>query len=151
MQMPDYDSFFRAYVDFYNGALAEKPVIGDLRQCYAEFIVGASPGSVMGGENGEEYGKVLDKGFGFYRAIGVTKMSVRRTEASEIMAGHDMIRVFFRADMRRKDGSEFPVDFEVVYIAQRRDGGPKIFAFMSDNELELFKKLGVVDAEGKPV
>jgi len=150
MQMPDYDSFFRAYVDFYNGALAEKPVIGDLRQCYAEFIVGASPGSVMGGENGEEYGKVLDKGFGFYRAIGVTHMSLRKTEASEIMAGHDMVRVFFTAEMRRKDGSEFPVDFEVAYITQRRDSGPKIFAFMSENELELFKELGVVDAEGKP-
>ena len=27
MQMPDYDEFFRAYADFYNGALAEKPVI----------------------------------------------------------------------------------------------------------------------------
>lgn len=30
MQMPDYDLFFRDYVDFYNAALEGKPVIDDI-------------------------------------------------------------------------------------------------------------------------
>jgi len=151
VQAPDYDVFFASYVDFYNAALASKPVIHDLRACYAEYVVGASGHHVMGGENGDDYEKVLEKGFGFYRAIGVVEMRLRGVEAREIIAGHDEARVFFTAQMRRKDGTKFPLDFEVVYFLQRRDSGPKIFAFLSEDEMELFRGLGLVDGEGKPL
>lgn len=151
MQTPDYDAFFIAYVDFYNAALANKPVLHDLRACYAEYLVSASAQTVMGGENGDEYEKVLEKGFGFYRAIGVAAMRLRKVEVLEIIPGHDQARVFFTAQMRRRDGSGFPLDFEVVYLLQRRDSGPKIFAFLSEDEMELFRRLGLIDGEGKPV
>lgn len=150
MQMPDYDQFFTAYVGFYNDALAEKSN-GAMRDSYAEFIVGASPGTVMGGANDAKYGKVLEQGFDFYRKIGVQRMNLVKVEASEIMEGHDLARVSFSADMRRKDGEEFPIDFEIAYILQRRDGGPKIFASISEDEIKLFRKLGLVDDDGKPI
>ena len=101
MQAPDYDAFFASYVDFYNAALTSKPVIHDLRARYAEYLVSASGQAVMGGENGDDYEKVLEKGFGFYRAIGVVEMRLRGVEAREIIAGHDEARVFFTAQMRR--------------------------------------------------
>ena len=151
MRMPDYDSFFAAYVDFYNAAVEGRPVIDDLRRCYGEYVVGASPDSIMGGENGEEYGKVLEHGFGFYRAIGVRRMLLRGVDASEVHAGHDLVHVGFRAEMQRKDGSGFPLDFDVAYFLQRRDSGPKIFAFVSDDEMALFRELGLVDGDGRPV
>lgn len=151
MRMPDYEAFFTAYVDFYNAAVEGKPVIDDLRRCYGEYVVGASPGSIMGGENGEDYGKVLGEGFGFYRSIGMKRMVLRGVEASEIMAGHDLVSVDFRAEMERKDGSPLQVDFTVAYITQRRDSGPKIFAFISGDEMALFRDLGLVDGEGRPV
>ena len=150
MHMPDYEAFFTAYVDFFNAALAGKPVIHDLRGCYAEYLVSASAQTVMGGENGDGYEKVLEQGFGFYRAIGTVEMRLRGVKPQEIVAGHDQVRVEFGAQMRRKDGSEFPLDFEVVYLLQRRDSGPKIFAFVSEDEMELFRSLGLVDGEGTP-
>ncbi len=151
MRMPGYESFFAAYADFYTAAVEGKPVIADLRHCYGDYVVGASPGSIMGGENGEEYGKVMEQGFAFYRSIGMKRMVLRGVEPTEIMAGHDLVHVDFRAEMERRDGSPLEVDFTVAYITQRRDSGPKIFAFMSDDEMALFRDLGLVDAEGKPV
>lgn len=149
MRMPDYDAFFSAYVDFYNAALDGRPVIEELRGCYADYVVGASPGQVKGGENGTDYGKVLEQGFGFYRAVGMKRMVFHTADARETIAGHDMVRVGFTAEME-KDGAPLSADFEVVYVVQRRDGGPKIFAFMSGDELATFRELGLVDAEGKP-
>ena len=150
METPDYDSFFRAYVDFYNAALEGKPVIQDMRCCYAEYVVAASAGKVMGGENGEEYGKVLEQGFGFYRAIGVRIMRLRRVETREVMPDHDLARVYFTADMQKKDGSQFSLDFDVAYFLQRRDSGPKVFAFVSEDEMALFRDMGLVDEQGRP-
>jgi hypothetical protein len=43
-----------------------------------------------------------------------------------------------------------PIDFDIAYLLQRRDSGPKIFAFASVDELALFREMGLVDAEGKP-
>ena len=151
MRMPDYDSFFAAYADFYNAAVEGKPVIGDLRHCYGDYVVGASPGSIMGGKNDEDYGKVMEQGFAFYRSIGMKRMLVRGVEASEIMAGHDLVHVDFRAELERRDGSPLQVDFSVAYVTQRHDSGPKIFAFISDDQMTLFRELGLVDEEGRPV
>jgi len=151
MLTPDYDRFFKDYVDFYNSALAMKPVIDDLRACYAEYLVSASGDKVMGGENGDEHRKLLEQGFEFYRAVGIRKMHLRGVETREIVALHDLARVFFSADMEKKDGTQFRIDFDVTYFLQRRDSGPKIFAFVSEDEMALFRDLGLVDADGKPV
>ena len=151
MQMLDYDSFFRSYVDFYNAALEGKPVIDDLRHCYAEYVVGASGSSVMGGENGQKYGEVLKQGFEFYRGIGAQRMLLRRTEAREIIDGHDLVRVYFTAEMDKAKNGPPSIDFDVTYFLQRRDSGPKVFAFVSEDEMSLFRDLGLVDADGKPV
>jgi len=150
MQMPDYDRFFRAYVDFYNAALENKPVIEDLRQCYGEYLVGASGTEIVGGENNEEFGATLDKGYGFYRELGVSGMQLRGTEPTEIAPGHDLVRVSFRAIMAGRKEPTGPIDFDIAYLLQRRDSGPKIFAFASVDELALFREMGLVDAEGKP-
>lgn len=151
MTMPDYDRFFQDYVDFYNLALAGKPVIDDLCACYAEHIVSASAGEVMGGQNGPDYGGVLENGFAFYRSIGVRHMRLRKVDVREIMDGHDAARVFFTAEIERRDGSPLSLDFDVVYLLQRRDSGPKIFAFMSEDEMALFHRNGLVDGQGNPV
>jgi len=151
MQTPDYDRFFQSYVGFYNDALEEKPILDDLRQCYAEYLVSASGAQVMGGENGAEYGKVLEQGFGFYRAIGVKQMLCRGVDVSEIIPDHDMAKVHFRAEMRKKDGSPLTLDFEVTYFLQRRESGPKIFGFVSEDEMALFRQHGLVDKDDKPV
>jgi hypothetical protein len=151
MQTPDYQEFFQAYVGFYNAALEEKPILDNLRHCYAEYLVSASGTQVMGGENSAEYGKVLERGFGFYRAIGVTRMLLCGVDVSAIIPDHDLAKVHFRAEMRRKDGVPLTLDFDVTYFLQRRDSGPKIFAFVSEDEMALFREHGLVDKDGKPV
>lgn len=151
MQAPDYDRFFRSYVELYNAALEGSPVIDNLRGCYAEYLVSASGTQVMGGENGAEYAAVLEKGFGFYRSIGVQRMLLRHVETRAIIAGHDLVKVFFTAEMDKTRNGPPSIDFDVTYLLQCRDSGPKIFAFISDDEMRLFQELGLVDAGGKPL
>lgn len=105
----------------------------------------------MGGENGEDYGQVLEQGFGFYRAIGVRQMRLRKVETRELMPDHDHVQVYFTAEMEPKDGTPPTIDFDVAYLLQRRDSGPKVFAFVSQDEMALFRELGLVDGEGRPV
>jgi hypothetical protein len=77
-------------------------------------------------------------------------MTLLKVEATPIDAGHDMVRPYFRADYRRKDGETLSIEFDVVYMLQQREGGPKIFAFVSGDEMGLYRQHGLVDEEGKP-
>ena len=61
-----------------------------------------------------------------------------------------MVRPFFRADYRKKDGSQVSIEFDVAYMLQRRVGGPKIFAFVAGDEMALYREYGLVDKDGKP-
>lgn len=152
MTMPDYETFFRDYVDVMNRSMAEQVDMQALRDSYAEYFVSAGAGGVVrGGANDEQYASVLKQGAEFYKAIGLKVMTLLKVETTPIDGGHDMARPFFRADYVKKDGTPVSIDFDVVYMIQRRDSGPKIFAFVAGDEMALYKKYGLVDDGGKPV
>ena len=64
---------------------------------------------------------------------------------------HDLVRVYFTAELDKAKNGPPSIDFDVTYFLQRRDSGPKVFAFISEDEMSLFRDLGLVDADGKPV
>ena len=151
MQQPDYEAFFRNYVDVFNGSMKGGVDVDAIRASYAEYFVSAGAGgAVQGGANDEKYAEVLRQGAGFYQAIGLQGMALLKVEATPIDAGHDMVRPYFRADYLKKDGKSVSIEFDVVYMLQRRDGGPKIFAFVAGDEMGLYRQHGLVDEEGKP-
>jgi hypothetical protein len=43
------------------------------------------------------------------------------------------------------------LDADVVYMLQRREGGPKIFAFVAGDEMGIYRRYGLVDEQGRPV
>ena len=149
---PDYESFFRDYVDVFNRSITSEVDVEAIRASYAEYFVSATVGGVVqGGANDEKYAAVLQQGAEFYRALGLRQMVVVKVEATPIDDGHDLVRPFFRADYERSDGKAVSIDFDVAYMIQRRDEGPRIFAFVAGDEMALYKKHGLVDADGKPV
>ena len=151
MQPPDYDAFFRNYIDVCNRSMTGGVDADAIRASYAEYFVSAGVGgAVRGAANDEKYAEVLRQGAGFYEAIGLQGMTLLKVEATPIDAEHDMVRPYFRADYRRKDGETLSIEFDVVYMLQRREGGPKIFAFVSGDEMGLYRQHGLVDEEGKP-
>ncbi len=50
----------------------------------------------------------------------------------------------------RRMARPLSIEFDVVYMLQRREGGPKIFAFVAGDEMALYRQYGLVDEEGKP-
>ncbi len=151
MEKPDYEKVFRDYVALFNSAITGEVDAGGIRASYAEYFVSAGAGgAVRGGANDAEYAEVLKQGAGFYRAIGLQGMKLLKVESAPIDVEHDMVRPFFRADYRKKDGSEVSIEFDVVYMLQRRAEGPKIFAFVAGDEMALYREHGLVDKDGKP-
>jgi hypothetical protein len=71
-------------------------------------------------------------------------------EARALYENHDRVRVFYTAGYRRKDGTEVSLAFDVLYLLQRRSGGPKIFGFIAGDELAAYKQHGLVDEAGQP-
>src|SRR5690606_18168747 len=63
---------------------------------------------------------------------------------------HDMVRPYFHADYKKKNDEALPIEFDVVYMLQRREGGPKIFAVVAGDEMGIYRRYGLVDEEGKP-
>lgn len=150
MAATDYEAFFQDYVQAFNQSLVED-ASDSIRASYAEYFVSAGVGeAVQGGANDEKYADILRKGAEFYRALGLRKMSLLEIEVTPIDEGHDMARPFFRADYVRRDGTPVSIDFDVVYMLQKRADGPKIFAFVAGDEMELYRKYRLVDESGRP-
>ena len=152
MRQPDYEAFFRNYIAVFNRSLTSDVDADAVRASYAEYFVSASVGgAVQGGANDEKYAEVLRQGTGFYRAIGLKGIRLIKVEVMPIDAEHDMVRPYFHADYRKKNGEALPIEFDVVYMLQRREGGPKIFAFIAGDEMGIYRQHGLIDDEGKPV
>ena len=151
MQQPDYEKFFRNYVEVFNRSTTGEPDTDAIRASYAEYFVSASAnGAVQGGANDEKYADILRQGAGFYQSIGLVGMTVLKVETTEIDGEHDMVRPFFRADYRKKDGSPVSIEFDLAYFCQRRFDGPKIFAFVAGDEMALYREVGLMGEDGKP-
>lgn len=152
MRQPDYEAFFSNYVAVFNRSLTDGADADAVRASYAEYFVSAGAGgAVMGGANDDRYAEVLRQGAGFYRAVGLQGMRIIKVEVTPLDAEHDMVRPYFHADYKKKNGEALPIEFDVVYMLQRREGGPKIFAVVAGDEMGIYRRYGLVDEEGKPV
>ena len=149
--MPDYEEFFREYAKIYERSLGESVDVAGIRSFFAEAFVSASVGGqVAVGANDETFEETLRRGYGFYKAIGTTSMKVDRVEPEALYENHDQVRVFYSAGYRKRDGTEILIPFDVLYLLQRRIGGPKIFGFVAGDEMAVYRKHGLVDETGQP-
>ena len=151
VDFPDYEAFFREYAKTYERSLGESVDVAAIRSFFAEAFVSASvSGQVAVGANDETFEETLKRGYGFYKAIGTTSMKVDRVEPEALYQNHDRVRVFYSAGYRKRDGTEVSIPFDVLYLLQRRSGGPKIFGFVAGDEMAVYRKHGLVDETGQP-
>lgn len=151
MDLPDYEQFFRDYANAYERSLGDSVDVAAIRSFFAEAFISASVnGQVAAGPNDETFAEALRKGYGFYKAIGTTSMKVDRVEPEALYENHDKVRVFYSAGYRKADGTDVSIPFDVMYLLQRRSGGPKIFGFVVGDEMAVYRKHGLVDDAGRP-
>jgi hypothetical protein len=148
---PDYEEFFREYAKADERSLGETVDVAAIRSFFAETFVSASvSGRVAMGTNDETFAEALRRGYRFYKAIGTTSMVVDRVEPGALYENHDQVRVFYSAGYRKRDGTEVSIPFDVLYLLQRRGGGPKIFGFIAGDEMAVYREHGLVDETGQP-
>jgi hypothetical protein len=152
MEMPDYAQFFRGYAAAYERSLGEHVEVEAIRGHFADGFVAASldGNSAVAGANDDAFVRTMREGYAFYKAIGTQSMEVDRVAAEPLCENHDRVRVSYRAAYRKADGTFVTIPFDVVYLLQRRAGGPKIFGFITGDEMAVYRRHGLVDDAGKP-
>lgn len=153
MDTPDYKAWFDGYADALTRSLSGVVEVDRIRGFYAETVLAlGQDGTVVPATPADDaFAAMLKKMYGFYAAIGTIRMSVDRVEVDTVTPGHDRVRVFFRGDYRKPDGSPLTIPFDVIYLTQRRETGPVVFAFFAGDEMALFREHGLLDEKGEPV
>jgi hypothetical protein len=142
--MPDFDSYFESYSALYNRALTDISAYKDIMTRFSDCFIAAGPDGVKCGENDEAFRKQLEGGAAFHRQIGTKRMTKVRCDVAEIDATHHMVKVSYHADYE-KDGRKVGLDFDVTYMLDSGKGEPRIFAFVAGDEMEAYRKAGLVD------
>lgn len=151
MDLPDYQEFFREYANACERSLGDNVDVDAIRSFFAEVFVSASASwQVATGANDETFEQTLRRRYDFYKAIGTTSMKIDRMETEILYENHDRVRVFYIAGYRKRDGTEVSIPFDVLYLLQRRSGGPKIFGFVAGDEMAVYRAHGLVDETCQP-
>jgi hypothetical protein len=145
---PDFERFFRDYADAFNRSLGETVDAKAIRASFAACFIGAGPAGVECGANDDGFAAKLEQGYAFYKKIGTQRMTVRRIEVTAIDPLHHMVKVFYRADYRKPNGETPAIDFDLTYLLQTRDGISRIFTFIAGDEMEAYRKHGLMPSEG---
>lgn len=140
---PDVEGFFENYAAAYNRSLGDRVDVDAIRACFTDSFIGAGPQGVVTGNNDDTFTETLRKGYEFYKSIGTTHMAVRSVSSQKIDAQHLMATVSYRATYD-KDGKAITIDFPVTYLLQHREAQLRIFAFIAGDEMELYRKYGLV-------
>jgi hypothetical protein len=148
---PDFDSFFRGYIDAFNRSLGDTVDAAGIRAHFADCFVGASPAGIECGANDDAFAARLEQGYAFYKKIGTKRIALRQLEATAIddLHHHHLVKVFYRADYRKRTGETVSIDFYVTYLVQTREGASRIFAFIAGDEMEAYRKHGLM-SPGEP-
>ena len=87
----------------------------------------------------------LREAYGFYVQMGTQAMTIRGIDVTEVDALHHLVKVQWRSLNRKTTGEEVIIDFDVTYLTQTRAGEqPKIFAFISGDEMAAFREHGLL-------
>jgi len=138
------ERFFTGYVAAFNRSLGDTVDTDAIMAHFSPCFVGAGPQGVKCGQNDETFVEVLRQGYAFYREIGLRQMTLREVTTTPIDDNHQMARVGYCASYEKPDGQKVDLDFEVTYMLAARADTFEIFAFVAGDEMELYRKHGLV-------
>ena len=107
------DFFFDQYRDRFNKALEED--ISDIEltaELFSDCFIGVNPLGVNCGKNDEQFRDAMREGYAFYKNIGITSMEIISREITFLDDFHTMIKVRWKSNFIKKDGSKGGIEFE---------------------------------------
>jgi hypothetical protein len=106
--------------------------------------VEASPAGVIGGKNNKDFLKAIPRGNAFYQSIGTQSMKIVNKTIIPIDPLHAIVKIHWSSQYIKKDNSPLMLDFDVTYLLQLRETGPKIFAYITGDEQKALQENGLV-------
>jgi hypothetical protein len=99
---------------------------------------------VVSGRNDERLLEAMAQGYERYRAMGMKEVRARGLRISPIDRRHCVAHVAWTATYAREGRPDTSIDFEVHYLVQELDAGPKVFGWVSGDEQALLREHGIV-------
>ncbi|NML23775.1 hypothetical protein HHL16_23035 [Pseudoflavitalea sp. G-6-1-2] len=135
--------FFSQYEQRFTEALAGKDDVEATAAAFASSFLEASPAGVQCGENNEQFRNMIPKGNEMYRRSGMVSMKVHSLDITPLDQLHYMVKVHWNSVYRKKDGSDEPINFEVIYFLQHLKDELKIFAYIAGDEQKVLQEHGI--------
>ena len=140
------NEFFHEYEDRFNQGLhKELTSFKKITGLYADFFVGANPLGVSGSKNDEELADKMQKGYAFYKEIGITSMEIVSIDIKLLDEFHAMSTVRWRCNFVKKDNTDGNVEFDNIYFTQERENQHKVFAYITGDEQAVLKQYGLIE------
>lgn len=150
MTAPDYEFWFRDYARLLTQALQGGAPLRAIRARYDDAFIAGSPNGMKAARNGWLLGLVTWQAGRFHRRVGTVETRLESAEAIELFEGFDAVRVRFQSDHRTTQGL-ITIPFDITYLMRRTGPGTaKIFGFLSGDEMETYRRHGLVDDRGRP-
>ncbi|WP_413582833.1 hypothetical protein [Bdellovibrio sp. HCB288] len=143
MPARQYKDFFSKYVRAYNQGLQGQPDTDLIRSFFTDHFLAAGPDDVQTGFNNHFFSATLKKAYSFYQKIGARELNIRNLVVTPIDRNHDMVKVYYRAQYSPDGAPIKSIDFDVTYFMQQGESGPRIFAFVSGDEMQTYRDAGL--------
>ena len=135
---------FERYEHVFRCALRGVIDMNEAALLYAPEFIAATPAGVVTGKNDEQLKQVMEEGYARYRAQGMKDVRVRGLRISPIDEEHCVGHVAWRAIYARKDQPDIAIDFEVHYFVRGLGSDPRVFGWVSGDELARLKQHGLM-------
>jgi hypothetical protein len=138
--------FFAEYERRFTRSLAEggEVDIDGTARAFTDCFIEANPNGVSCSKNDAEFRAAIPKGYDFYRSIGTQSMNIANLTITPLDDFHAMAKVHWDATYRKKDGSRDRIDFDVIYFLQLIGGKPKVFAYITGDEQQIYQEHGLI-------
>jgi len=137
-------AFFQRYENSFNQALRGDMDMDQVADFYAAEFIAASPAGVAAGKNDDQLKQVMAEGYARYRAMGTKDMRIRDVVIALIDEQHCVAYVAWTATYAREGKPDVAIDFDVHYLVQELDSGPKVFGWVAGDEQALLQKHGII-------
>lgn len=139
-----FNAFFERYQDLFRQGLRGEADLAQVASSYAAAFIAASPAGVDVGRNDERLQQVMREGFERYRRLGTKDMLLRRVRVTPIDACHCVAHVAWTGIYDRGANPDVAIDFDVHYLIQQLDAGPRIFGWISGDEEAVLRQHGIL-------
>lgn len=145
IQQHEIENFFDRYEARVNDALSgEDPDIDETAKSFTSDFIEASPAGILVGKNDKKFRKAISQGWEFYKGIGIQVMDIVSRQITILDKLHAIVKVRWNSSFVRKNKTKGEIAFDVFYLVQKTGNDLRIFAYITGDEQQALKDVGLV-------